>query len=50
MAYLGIDPKVAYSSYRNIDDISASFDGFVDDKRTELGVQVSSVHVKAPQR
>ena len=29
MAYLGIDPKVAYSSYRNIDDISASFDGFV---------------------
>jgi hypothetical protein len=28
MAYLGIDPKVAYSSYRNIDDISASFDGF----------------------
>ena len=29
MAYLGIDPKVAYSSYRNIDDISASFDGLV---------------------
>ena len=29
MAYLGIDPKAAYSSYRNIDDISASFDGFV---------------------
>jgi hypothetical protein len=29
MAYLGIDPKAAYSSYRNIDDISASFDGLV---------------------
>ena len=29
MAYLGIDPKVAYSSYRNIDNISASFDGLV---------------------
>ena len=29
MAYLGINPKVAYSSYRNIDDISASFDGLV---------------------
>ena len=29
MAYLGIDPKAAYSSYRNIDDISASFDGFI---------------------
>ena len=29
MAYLGIDPKAAYSSYRNIDDISTSFDGLV---------------------
>ena len=29
MAYLGIDPKAAYSSYRNIDNISASFDGFI---------------------
>ena len=29
MAYLGIDPKAAYSSYRNIDNISASFDGLV---------------------
>jgi hypothetical protein len=27
MAYLGLDPQVAYSSYRNIDDISGSFDG-----------------------
>jgi hypothetical protein len=29
MAYLGFDPQVSSTSYRNIDDISASFDGFV---------------------
>jgi hypothetical protein len=29
MAYLGFDPQGSSSSYRNIDDISASFDGFV---------------------
>jgi hypothetical protein len=37
MAYLGIDPKVAYSSYRNIDDISASFDGFVTNFPLRVG-------------
>ena len=29
MAYLGFDPQISSTSYRNIDDISASFDGFV---------------------
>jgi microcystin-dependent protein len=29
MAYLGFDPQVSSTSYRNIDDISASFDGFI---------------------
>ena len=29
MAYLGFDPQVSTSSYRNIDDISGSFDGFI---------------------
>ena len=29
MAYLGFDPQVSSTSYRNIDDISASFDGLV---------------------
>jgi hypothetical protein len=29
MAYLGFDPQGSSSSYRNIDDISGSFDGFV---------------------
>ena len=29
MAYLGFDPQISSTSYRNIDDISASFDGLV---------------------
>tara|TARA_R110002126_G_scaffold178721_1_gene327804 strand:- start:2064 stop:3479 length:1416 start_codon:yes stop_codon:yes gene_type:complete len=43
MAYLGIDPKVAYSSYRNIDDISASFDGFVTNFPLRVGGVAPSI-------
>jgi len=43
MAYLGLDPQVAYSSYRNIDDISGSFDGLVTTFPLRVGGVVPGV-------
>jgi hypothetical protein len=43
MAYLGFDPQISSTSYRNIDDISASFDGLVTTFPLQVGGVVPGV-------
>jgi hypothetical protein len=43
MAYLGFDPQISSTSYRNIDDISASFDGVVTTFPLRVGGVVPGV-------
>jgi hypothetical protein len=43
MAYLGIDPQNAYSTYRNIDDISGSFDGTTTTFALKVGGMVPTI-------